>query len=116
MRAAGWAPVVRSGSRAIRRQRPPPKAFLGIGAGLLILNHVFVVVGWGLSPELLMTACWVILMGAWVQFAGRSFDAVWERADPKGWRVIGLTLLTLVAAMGLAEAVAWCGYGQHLLD
>ena len=36
------------------------------------------------------------------------------RADPVGWRVIGLMLLSFVVGLGAAEAVAWFGYGQHL--
>ena len=28
--------------------------------------------------------------------------------------MIGFMLLTLAAAFGVAEAVAWFGYGQHL--
>jgi hypothetical protein len=103
----------RTGTRT-RNDRPPPKVFLGIGCGCLALNHLSVVLGNGLLPEALVMGCWLVLVGGWVLFAGRTFDAVWAWADPSDRRVIGLMLLTGAAAVGVAEAVAWVGYGRHL--
>jgi hypothetical protein len=104
----------RTGTCAARRARPPPKVFLGIGAGLFVLNHLSVVFGVSLQAEALVLGSWLVLMGGWVQFAGRTFDAVWAWVDPSGWRTIGFVLLSLTAALAVAEAVAWWGYGQHL--
>jgi hypothetical protein len=106
-------PDGRAGGRK-RRDRPPPRIFLAAGAGLFVLNHLSVVFGAGLQPEALMPAAWLAMMGGWSLAAGRTFDAVWAWADPRGWRVIGFILLTFVAALGLAEAIAWFAYGQHL--
>ena len=100
--------------RRKRTDRPPPKIFLGIGAALLVLNHLSVVFGAGLQAEALMMGSWLVMMGAWVLLAGRSFDAVWTWADRSGARMIGFMLLTLAGGFGLAEAVAWFAYGQHL--
>ena len=108
------APQVETVSRG-NRHRPPPKIFLGIAALMFGINHLSVVVGNGLVPEALVMGCWLGMMGGWVLVAVRSFDAVWGWADPSDRRMIGLALLTLVAAIGLAEAVARLGYGQPLL-
>lgn len=102
-------------TRAIGRDRPPPKIFIGIGVALLAINHLSVVFGNGLQPEALAMGCWTILMGGWVLVAGRSFDAVWAWVDRSGKRTIAFVLLSLVASVGAAEAVAWFGYGQHLV-
>jgi hypothetical protein len=99
------------------RDRPPPKIFLGIGAGCLAINHLSVVIGNGLQAEALAMGCWLVLMAGWVLVGGRSFDAVWgwaNRPRTSVWRAIGVAMLTLLAALGVAEAVAWFGYGQHL--
>jgi len=104
--------VVHAGS-----DRPPPGIFLGIGVGLLGLNHLSVVLGNGLQFEALMMGCWLLLMAGWVVVAGRSFNAVWGWANrPRSsvWRAIGVASVTLLAALGAAEAVPWFGYGQHL--
>ena len=79
------------------------------------MNHLSVTLGNGLMPEALVMGCWLGLVGGWVLFAGRSFDAVWGWAKPSARREIGLALLTLAAAIGVAEAVARLGYGQPLL-
>ena len=97
-----------------RRDRPPPKIFLGIGVGMLVLNHLSHAFGAGLQVEALFMGCWLSSIGAWVLLAGRSFDAVWAWADPHGWRMIGLMVLSFVVALALAEALAWFAYGQHL--
>jgi hypothetical protein len=103
----------RIGTR-VRRDRPPPKAVLGLGVGLLALNHLSVVLGNGLQLEALMMGCWLTVVGVWVLCAGRSFDAAWAWADASGRRIIGLVFLSMAAGFGAAEAVAWYGYGQHL--
>lgn len=108
------ADASRPGTRT-RRDRPPPKAFLGIGAAFLGINHLSVVLNFGVQAEALVMGCWLVLMGGWVLVAGRSFDAVWAWADRVGWRVIGFMLLSLVAALGAAAAVAWYGYGERLV-
>jgi hypothetical protein len=90
--------------------------FVGVGALLLVLNHLSVVFGAGLQSEALMMGCWLVMMGGWVLVARRSFDVVWAWVDPSGPRLIGFMLLSFIAAIGLAEAVAWFGYGQHLLS
>jgi hypothetical protein len=95
-------------------QGPPGKIFLGIGAGLLLLNHLSVVLGNGIVLEALVLGSWCSLMGGWVQFARRSFDAVWGWAKPSARRELGLGVLTIIIAAALAEAVAWFAYGQHL--
>ena len=97
------------------RHRPPPGIFLGIGAVLFGINHLSFAFGNGVSAEALVMGSWLALMGGWVLLSGRSFDAAWGWADPSGARMIGLALLTLVAAIGLAEAIAWFGYGLHLV-
>ena len=94
---------------------PPGKLFLGLGVVFLGINHLSVVLGNGLLPEALVMGCWCGLMGGWVLFAERSFNAVWGWAKPSARREIGLALLTLAAAIGLAEAIAWFAYGQHLV-
>ncbi|MBP3959189.1 hypothetical protein J8F10_28425 [Gemmata sp. G18] len=110
--------MVGAGKKGVRKRtdRPPPKVFLGIGAGLFVLNHLAVAFGLGLHPEALVTGCWLVLMGGWVLLAGRSFDAVWAWAGPSEYRMIGLLVLTLVAALGAAEGVARIAYGQRLLN
>lgn len=95
--------------------RPPPKPFLGIGAAFLTVNHLSVLLGLGLHAEALVAGCWLVLLGGWVLVAGRSFDVVWAWANASGARTIGFILLTLVVALGLAEAVARVGYGRPLL-
>jgi hypothetical protein len=102
-------------AKRVRRERPPPRLFLGIGAVCLAVNHLSVAFGNGLSAEALVAGCWLVLMGGWSQFAGRTFDAVWRWANPAGWRVIGFMLLTLVASVAAAEGVARLVYGQPLL-
>jgi len=99
------------------RDRPPPKIFLGFGAVCLAINHLSVVLNNGLLVEALVMGCWLVLVAGWVLVAGRSFNAVWGWANrPRSsvWRAIGVAMLTLLAAVGAAEAVAWFGYGQHL--
>lgn len=96
-------------------QGPPAKFFLGLGVILFGINHLSVAFGNGLLPEALVMGSWTGLMGGWLQFAGRSFEAVWGWARPSGRREIGLGLLTAAIAVALAEAVAWFAYGQHLL-
>lgn len=106
----------RTGTRAAGgRHRPPPKIFLALGAVFLAINHLSVVLNNGLLAEALGMGCWLALMGGWVLVAGRSFDAVWGWADPSGVRMIGLAFATLAVAIAAAEAVAWFGYGQHLV-
>ena len=95
--------------------RPPSKIFLGIGAGAFVLNHLFVILGLGLTPEVLVVGSWFALMGGWSGCASRSFDAAWGWAKPSMRRELGLGLLTFAVAAGLAEAIAWLGYKQHLL-
>lgn len=107
------ATASRTGQR-IRRDRPPPRIVLSLGVGLLGLNHLSVVLGNGLQPEALMMGCWLAVVGLWVMFAGRSFDAVWAWADVSGKRIAGIVFLSIAAGFAAAEAVAWFGYGQHL--
>jgi len=104
-----------AGGSVVSRQRPPGWLFLGLGAAFFGLNHLIVVLGWGMSPEFLVAGAWLVVMGGWVRLAGRTFDAVNRWADPSGRRMLGLVAFTMVAALGLAEAVAWWGYGQHLV-
>jgi hypothetical protein len=104
----------RKPGRVVMLQRPPPKIFLGLGAGFLALNHLSVVLGGGLQPEAVMLGSWLVLMGGWVLAAARTFDAAWAWADPSGRRVIGFVLLTMAVAFGLADGIAWFAYGQHL--
>jgi hypothetical protein len=99
----------------VRRERPPPRLFLGVGAALLAVNHLSVAFGNGLIAEAVMAGCWLVMMGGWSQFAGAAFDAVWAWANPSGRRVIGFVLLTLVVALTAAEGVARWVYGQPLL-
>jgi hypothetical protein len=82
---------------------------------MLVINHLSVVLGFGLQAEALAMGCWLVLMGGWSQFAGRSFDAVWGWVDRSGPRTIGFMLLSLAAGVAAAEVVAWFGYGQHLV-
>jgi hypothetical protein len=98
-----------------RRDRPPPKLFLGGGAALLVINHLSFAFGNGLQAEALVMGCWLILMGGWSQFAGRTFDVVWAWVDRAGWRTIGFILLSFAGGLAAAEAVAWFGYGERLL-
>ena len=95
--------------------RPPPNVFLGGGGLFLAVNHLSVVLGLALHAEALVAGCWLVLIGGWSLFAGRTFDVVRARVNPAGWRVIGFVLLTLAVAVGLAEAVARIVYGQPLL-
>jgi hypothetical protein len=96
------------------RDRPPPKFFLPIGGACFGINHLSVVLNNGLMVEALMMGCWLVLMGGWVLVAGRTFDAIWAWVDRTGWRVIPFVLLSFVASVGAAWAVAWFGYGQPL--
>jgi hypothetical protein len=107
------APQDKKGTYAFGH-RPPTGIFLGIGAGLLALNHLFVILGWGLVAEFLGIGMWFLVMGAWLVISVRSFDAAWGWAKPSMWRELGLGLLTAAVAAGLAEALAWFGYKQHL--
>jgi hypothetical protein len=95
-------------------QGPPGKLFLGLGVVFFGINHLSVVFGNGLVPEALGMGSWTGLMGGWALFAGRSFDVAWAWAKPSMRRELGLGLLTFAVAIGLAEAVAWVAYGQHL--
>lgn len=104
----------KSGARA-RLDRPPPKVFLPIGAAFLGINHLSVVLNFGLQAESLMMGCWLVMMGGWVLVAGRSFDAVWAWVDRSGRRTIAFVLLSLGAGYGAVEAVARLCYGQPLL-
>jgi hypothetical protein len=105
-----------STGRRARPDRPPPRIFLGIAAACLVLNHLSVVLGPGLQAEALVMGCWMGLLGGWVAVAGRTFDEVWARVNPSNWRTIAFMLITVGAALGTAEAVAWFGYGRHLLN
>ena len=95
-------------------QGPPGKIFLGLGGLMLAINQLSVLFGNGIMLEALVMGSWCGLMGGWVQFAGRNFDRVWGWAKPSAWRELGLGLLTVLVAAGLAEAIAWFAYGQHL--
>lgn len=92
----------------------PEVIFLGFAVLLLGINHLSVVCGNGLMPEALGTGSWTGLVGVWALCAGRSFDVVWGWAKRSMRRELGLGLFTFVIAIGLAEAVAWFAYGQHL--
>jgi hypothetical protein len=96
--------------------RPPGKIFLGLGVMMFAINHLSVVLGNGLIPEALVIGCWLGLLGVWVLVSVRSFDAAWGWAKPSARREIGLGLFTVAIAVGLAEAVAWFAYGQHLMS
>jgi hypothetical protein len=94
-------------------QAQPGKIFLGIGLLLLGINHLSVVLGNGLMPEALAMGSWCGLVGGWVLCARRFFDSASDWARRSARREIGLGLLSLVVATGLAEAIAWFAYGQH---
>jgi hypothetical protein len=100
--------------RSASGQGPPGKLFLGFSAVFFGINHLSVVLGNGLLPEALGIGCWIGVIGGWALFGWRSFDVVWGWARPSMRRELGLGLLTLAIAIGLAEAVAWYAYGQHL--
>jgi hypothetical protein len=106
------APGDRKGTTSTA-QRPPGKLFIVFGVVFLGINHLSVLFGNGLMPEALVMGSWTGLMGGWVLLAVRSFDAVWGWAKPNIRRELGLMLLTLAVAIGLAEALAWFAYGQH---
>src|SRR5690349_21132844 len=95
-----------AGGSVVNRQRPPGAFFLGLAAGFFALNHLSVVFGQGVSAECLVMGAWLVVMGGWVRLAGRTFDAANARVNRSGRWVVGLILLTVVAAVGLAEAVA----------
>ncbi len=107
------APEGRTGTYATG-QGPPGKLFLGLGALLLVVNHLSVVLGNGLMPEALVMGCWCGAMGSWVVLSTKSFDAAsgWARHSMR--RELGLALLSFASAIGLAEAIAVLAYGQHL--
>jgi len=92
----------------------PEAIFLGFGVVFLGINHLSVVFGKGLIPEAVGMGCWTGFVGSWALFAGRSFDVVWGWAKRSMRRELGLGLFTFVIAIGLAEAVAWFAYGQHV--
>jgi hypothetical protein len=92
----------------------PEAIFLGFAVILLGINHLSVVFGNGVSFEALGMGCWTGFVGNWALFAGRAFDVVWGWARRSMRRELGLGLFTFAIAIGLAEAVAWFAYGQHL--
>jgi len=71
-------------------QSPPGKIFLGLGVSLFLINHLSVLMGNGLIPEAMIMGGWTGLMGMWVLFGPRSFDAIWGWAKPSARREIGL--------------------------
>jgi hypothetical protein len=95
--------------------RPPGKIFLGLGVLMFGINHLSVVFGNGIVAEALVIGSWLVLLGLWVLVSVQSFDAAWGWAKPSAPREIGLGLLTVAIAVGLAEAVSWFAYGQHLM-